>query len=170
MWKPGIVPFAIHRSGTRFNPFAECSNLEDKDYSATVLRSAKCLHFHRLFARVSSALPWLRVKSRPLIIQVDRFDTGYPNLAAFKDSSETFGLYRRYGYLQSRMLLERQDELRVLEEQLEAFDEANPEQLTSRPTEDEQQKTRKELFEKLELSFMGYGMPIIFRQMKQEPY
>jgi hypothetical protein len=44
---------------------------------------------------------------------------GYPNLAAFLDSDEGFAVYRRFGYLQSRILLRKQEELRVLEESLQ---------------------------------------------------
>src|SRR5215469_11608832 len=33
---------------------------------------------------------------------------GYPRLAAFLDSDENFMVYRRFGYLQSRLLLEKQ--------------------------------------------------------------
>ncbi|KAG9194062.1 hypothetical protein G6011_04097 [Alternaria panax] len=45
---------------------------------------------------------------------------GYPNLAAFLDSDDSFALYRRFGYLQSRLLLRKQEELRTLEADLQA--------------------------------------------------
>lgn len=47
---------------------------------------------------------------------------GYPNLAAFLDSNEGFAIYRRFGYLQSRLLLDKQEELRLLEEKLGSLD------------------------------------------------
>jgi hypothetical protein len=50
---------------------------------------------------------------------------GYPNLAVYKSSSDDYALYRRFGYLQSRLLLEKQDDLRILERKLEDYDRAN---------------------------------------------
>ncbi|KAK4943912.1 hypothetical protein LTR10_016628 [Elasticomyces elasticus] len=47
---------------------------------------------------------------------------GYPRVAAFLDSDENFMVYRRFGYLQSRLLLEKQDDLRRLECELELMD------------------------------------------------
>ncbi|KIM94110.1 hypothetical protein OIDMADRAFT_184533 [Oidiodendron maius Zn] len=47
---------------------------------------------------------------------------GYPNLAVFLDSSEEFMVYRRFGYLQSRIILNKQDQLRELEKRLDRED------------------------------------------------
>lgn len=47
---------------------------------------------------------------------------GYPRLAAFLDSDESFSIYRRFGYAQARLLLEKQDEMRLLEEGLIEMD------------------------------------------------
>lgn len=88
---------------------------------------------------------------------VEFFDSGYPNLAAFNDSSECFMLYRRFGYLQSRVLLDRQDEMRLLEEELDAFDRSNPSQLVSRAGLDESLATpRKDLLRRVETAFCSY--------------
>ena len=38
------------------------------------------------------------------------------------DSEDTFGIYRRFGFLYSRVLLSKQDELRRLEDDLDAMD------------------------------------------------
>jgi predicted signal transduction protein with EAL and GGDEF domain len=48
---------------------------------------------------------------------------GYRSLSTFLDSDENFMLYRRFGYLHSRMLLRKQDELRKLEAELDEIDE-----------------------------------------------
>jgi hypothetical protein len=53
---------------------------------------------------------------------VKKFPRGHPNFAAFLDSDDSYMIYRRYGYLQARILLEKQDELRLLEEQLDKLD------------------------------------------------
>jgi hypothetical protein len=47
---------------------------------------------------------------------------GYPNMAAFQDSDESFAIFRRFGWIQSRLLLHRQEGLRRLELQLERMD------------------------------------------------
>jgi hypothetical protein len=59
--------------------------------------------------------------------QVHHTPMGYPRLAAFLDSDDNFMLYRRFGYLQSRVLLEKQDDLRQLEEALKRLDEEDVE-------------------------------------------
>ncbi|KAK5733769.1 hypothetical protein LTR17_009473 [Elasticomyces elasticus] len=87
---------------------------------------------------------------------VDEFPVGYPNLAVFADSDESFSLYRRFGYLQSRLLLDKQDELRQLESQLDNMDrfEENPAGLITRSG---QGQLRKELLAQIELKFRDYA-------------
>ena len=91
-------------------------------------------------------------------ILVDKFPGGYPNLAAFADSHENFMMYRRFGYLSSRVLLERQDEMRALEERLDELDENdfgnNFERLYKR---DEQGDERKKLLKDIADKFCEYG-------------
>jgi hypothetical protein len=47
---------------------------------------------------------------------------GYPELATFLDSDDNFMVYRRFGYVQARLLLEKQERLRLLEERLDKLD------------------------------------------------
>ena len=86
-----------------------------------------------------------------------KFPTGYPNLAAFSDSDESFMLYRRFGYLQSRILLEKQAELSFLEAQLDDLDHAEmydaPDNLFTRDLQGEQ---RKGLLSQMETKFCEY--------------
>ena len=85
---------------------------------------------------------------------------GYPNLAAFLDSDEGFMIYRRFGWLQSRLLLDKQEELRLLEIKLERLDnrEANQAQETpmTRDAPPENRIARKDVFEKIEKAFTSY--------------
>ena len=53
---------------------------------------------------------------------VEDCPNGYPKVAGFMDSEDTFGIYRRFGFLYSRVLLSKQDELRRLEDNLDAMD------------------------------------------------
>ncbi|KAL8942350.1 MAG: hypothetical protein Q9216_001732 [Gyalolechia sp. 2 TL-2023] len=50
---------------------------------------------------------------------------GYPKVAVFMDSDDNFMIYRRFGFLYSRVLLSKQDELRRLEEDLDALDRSD---------------------------------------------
>ncbi|KAF2432801.1 hypothetical protein EJ08DRAFT_630152 [Tothia fuscella] len=87
---------------------------------------------------------------------------GYPNVAAFLDSDENFMVYRRFGYIQSRLLLNKQDELRELEESLDLYDQR---QFRTQPLDvmtrsdlaGTDAKDRQQLFEKLEHRFCSYA-------------
>jgi hypothetical protein len=98
---------------------------------------------------------------RSLTDLVKLFPRGYPNFSAFLDSDDNFMIYRRYGYLQSRILLEKQDELRLLEEQLDAIDRSEmykrPHQLFSRVHQGDE---RKGLLAQIEVTFCEYGIDI----------
>lgn len=89
-------------------------------------------------------------------LKVNEFKWGYPNLAIFQSSDEVFGLYRRFGYLQSRLLLEKQDVLRVLENKLNRFDLKNLETSNNRHS-DNHPSPREQLLEKIEQAFNSYG-------------
>lgn len=99
-------------------------------------------------------------------IAVDACSTGYPNLGAFLDSDESFRIYRQFGYLQSRLLLEKQDELRRLEERLDEIDKEDDLEAESRArlkTRDlapEYAAERKEMFGTIEKKFLEYGKSI----------
>lgn len=54
---------------------------------------------------------------------VESYPEGYPQLAAFQSSEPSFSMYRSFGYLHSRVILNMQDELRDLEEKLKGLDE-----------------------------------------------
>lgn len=89
--------------------------------------------------------------------RVNDFPMGYPNLATFQNSSENFTVYRRFGYLQSRLLLEKQDALRVLEVKLDKYDRDN--QMTSRIRSlgAETIAPRQALLGEIEETFSSYG-------------
>jgi len=87
---------------------------------------------------------------------------GYPRLAAFLDSDENFMLYRRFGFLQARILLYKQDELRELEEELGDMDDRDAQtrarKLKSRERDDADSEDRKILIGKITTAFNEYGM------------
>jgi len=70
-------------------------------------------------------------------------------------------VFRRFGYLQSRLLLAKQDDLRLLETQLDRLDKADarndPESLMTRQVlEEDDAKPQAELLEEIEKKFCEY--------------
>lgn len=70
-------------------------------------------------------------------------------------------LYRRFGFLQARLLLNKQDQLRALEEKLDrldAMDRGDDEDyLTSRELDDADERPRTKLLKTIETKFKEYG-------------
>ncbi|KAN0110989.1 hypothetical protein V8E51_007376 [Hyaloscypha variabilis] len=60
---------------------------------------------------------------RTIIRKLERCEDGYPYLATFMDSDENFMIYRRFGFIHARLLLQKQDELRIMEEELDRMDQ-----------------------------------------------
>lgn len=91
---------------------------------------------------------------------MDNCPEGYPRLAALLDSDENFLLYRRFGYLQARLLLHKQDQLRELEVELNDWDKIDdaraPMWLRSREMDDVKNKDRKKVLERIEKMFLEY--------------
>ena len=82
-------------------------------------------------------------------------------------------MYRRFGYLQSRLLLHKQDELRELEDDLRDMDDRDKETeegiecLQSRDLDDtrtlpEGRETRKALLQRIEKKMLEYGKTSTF--------
>ncbi|KAH7348546.1 hypothetical protein BKA65DRAFT_398312, partial [Rhexocercosporidium sp. MPI-PUGE-AT-0058] len=90
---------------------------------------------------------------------------GYPRLSAFLISTEDYMLYRRFAYLQSRLLLHKQDELRVLEDELDRMDivdaRRSPNVLMSRELDDATVGKRKELLSTIETKFNEYSTLLV---------
>jgi len=57
------------------------------------------------------------------VTQVHGGPLGYPLMARFMDSDDNYMTYRRFGNVQARLLLEAQDDIRLLEEKLEELDD-----------------------------------------------
>jgi len=99
---------------------------------------------------------------------LENFPEGYPRTACYMDSDDAFMQYRRFGYLHARLLLNKQDELRSLEEDLMCLDrlddedEATQKYLRSRQKEyarkpDNGAETKKQLLDKIEQKTLEYG-------------
>ena len=66
-------------------------------------------------------------------------------------------MYRRFGYLQSRLLLDKQDDLRLLEQKLEDYDRANVADSITRALGDDVLLPRQTLLAEIERAFNAYG-------------
>jgi hypothetical protein len=75
-------------------------------------------------------------------------------------------LYHRFGYLQARILLQKQDEIRELETDLDHMDSfdaiESPDMLRSREKDDAKKGRRRKLLREIELKFKEYGAAFSF--------
>ncbi|KIW68872.1 hypothetical protein PV04_04787 [Phialophora macrospora] len=101
------------------------------------------------------------------IRQLNVAPNGYPRTATFLDSDENFMLYRRFGYLQSRLLLEKQDDLRRLELKLDIMDSADEDEgggdlLRTRLHQNEDfMAERRTLMEQIEKKWLEYSSLVL---------
>jgi hypothetical protein len=97
-------------------------------------------------------------------VTVNDHPKGYPNLAAFLDSDEGFAVYRRFGYLQSRILLQTQEELRVLEEKLYATEidilHDDDDALCYRELFGDRAAEHRQIMEDIKTTYCSYGMEL----------
>jgi hypothetical protein len=88
---------------------------------------------------------------------------GYPLLAAFLDSDENFMIYRRFGFLHARLLLQKQDELRLMEDaltELDRKDASGEDSHLLQCREDDEARedcARKSLLNRIEETLLKYG-------------
>ena len=79
-------------------------------------------------------------------------------------------MYRRFGYLQARLLLDKQDEIRKLEVKLDKMDRRDavdhPIRLRTRDLAEEDAKPRRELLKTIEERFCEYGNVRCYREVK----
>ena len=104
-----------------------------------------------------------------LISKVQDYPRGFPRVACFLDSDDAFMVYRRFGLVFSRLLLNKQDEIREMEATMLAMDRTdenhkNDKYIMSR-TEDIKRdsvptywpESRPQLLERLEKKVLEYG-------------
>jgi len=123
--------------------------------------------------RVSDAWPQ---KDEFNVQKLEDFPLGYPRVSRFLDSDDSFMIYRRFGTLQARLLLRKQDQLRKLEDQLKAMDafddesEAGRQCLASRMKDEAMQpeyeggETRDQLLDRIEKKHLEYGQLLMQAQ------
>ncbi|KAL8924218.1 MAG: hypothetical protein Q9208_004182 [Pyrenodesmia sp. 3 TL-2023] len=102
--------------------------------------SSKTVSGLDLFTRLHlclKALPitWSHIRRRDLRIdgamgltaipKLEEYPTGFPRLSCFLDSDDSFMVYKRFGIVFSRLLLNKQDEIREMEATLHAMDKTD---------------------------------------------
>ncbi|KAI4092361.1 MAG: hypothetical protein LQ339_007958 [Xanthoria mediterranea] len=114
--------------------------------------------------------------SKCIVRKIEECPNGYPKVAGFMDSEDTFGIYRRFGFLYSRVLLSKQDELRRLEDDLDAMDHRDAHDsdktrkcLKSRAKDFARESsdgspTRKALLQNVESKLYDYGQILLQAQ------
>ncbi|KAF4638059.1 hypothetical protein G7Y89_g19 [Cudoniella acicularis] len=101
------------------------------------------------------------LESQKITPRIKDCPAGYPRVAALLDSDENFMLYRRFGFLQARVLLHKQDQLRHLELKLDQVDkedeEKQPKILKSRELDNADDEYRTNLLNDIEEKFKEYA-------------
>ncbi|KAI1392596.1 uncharacterized protein F4822DRAFT_425798 [Hypoxylon trugodes] len=86
---------------------------------------------------------------------MDDYPNGYPRLGAYIATDKNNLIFRRFNYLQARVLLNLQDQLRAYEEELESLDRYS-DTLHSSQASDEASRIRTGLLQKIEDKFKTY--------------
>lgn len=116
-------------------------------------------------------------RTEPVLVQqpfgfslsvVEDSPRGFPYVASYLDSEDTFAVFRRFGWVHTRLLLNKQDELRALESDLRAIDKmdgdnvSSSKYLQSRTKDNARQlppgrTSRQQLLDTLEKKTLEYG-------------
>ncbi|KAH7348547.1 hypothetical protein BKA65DRAFT_605900 [Rhexocercosporidium sp. MPI-PUGE-AT-0058] len=151
----------MERGEARLEVPSEKMDLEmrkSQSYPARILRRCRNI---KIFRRSSSAV----MVRTTMIRSLNDCPRGYPRLAAFLDSNENFMLYRRFGFLQARLLFYKQDELRELEARLDRIDRLDERRdkslLSSRQKDDAYGSRRKMLLQEIDVKFKDYASLLV---------
>ncbi|KAE8444163.1 hypothetical protein EG329_000851 [Mollisiaceae sp. DMI_Dod_QoI] len=93
----------------------------------------------------------------------DKYPNGWPRVAAFLESCDSFSIYRRFGQSHTRLLVTHQCNITDLEDQIQKLDKSDDEggpdmqfRLKTRYHEDGFDTTKRDLLEKLEKELIAY--------------
>ena len=98
---------------------------------------------------------------------------GYPRLAAFNASEQSFMLYRGFSYVHARLLLDLQADISALEQELDEFDEIDDtdekrlrlkckEEDVDSAREAGLQRTRRQVLDELSEKVSKYGRCLLW--------
>ncbi|KAF2812454.1 uncharacterized protein BDZ99DRAFT_383497 [Mytilinidion resinicola] len=102
---------------------------------------------------------------------VEDFQQGYPRLAAFINSDRDFVVFRRFGQLHVRFLLDMQDELAELEQQLHELDQQDTFSFNLNSRRQDKNAARKVLLEEMGNKLYVYdkGLEAYYRHIERLP-
>ena len=108
----------------------------------------------------------LSLVTRNLPPTVQKYPRGYPLQAAFQASESGWSIYCSFNYLHSRVILDLQDELRLLEENLEEIDQDNSQKKRVGSRKDDimhwrrekEESPRANIIETIRRKLVSYGM------------
>lgn len=114
-----------------------------------------------VFARTETKQPKPKSFQAPVWTRnLNECAKGYPNVAAFLDSDDNFAILRRYGWLQWRLLLNKQEELRRLEQKLQQLEKMmiskNEDAFCSRDPTGILADQHEEIIQEIEIKFKEY--------------
>ncbi|KAJ9605812.1 hypothetical protein H2200_009661 [Cladophialophora chaetospira] len=115
--------------------------------------------------------PWWLARTKPKVRGIANHAHGWPRLSAAFDSDKNFMIYRRFGFLRTRLLTYHQDVLREMEENLDKLDwedfrSADFKGATGwrKGDDDRQPSHRKELFDSLDKELNIYDALLLRSQ------
>ncbi|KAK0516460.1 hypothetical protein JMJ35_001063 [Cladonia borealis] len=164
----GPIPIASHTTTETptTSTFTDEKTISSFKQHTSIISSLKT-------ARIS--WPWKkkprhRPLAKPKVRRLEDYPTGYPKLSCFLDSDDAFMVYRRFGSVFSRLLLNKQDEISGIEAKLLGMDkmddtETNRQYLMSRALDVDRdgiprawrEETRPQLLENLEKKTLEYA-------------
>jgi hypothetical protein len=101
----------------------------------------------------TSQIPWPSVNTK----LVEQYRKGYPRYSALLSSHNSFQLYRRFTSIRTRMLLQKQHEISLLEKELDESDENEKNPLFLSSVRRDTCILRQDIFSKLKDAMKDYG-------------
>ena len=99
-----------------------------------------------------------------LMSTVEDYPKGWPQLAAFLNSDDSFGIFRRFGQSHCRVLVQLQAEITILEEELRDLDKFDSREGSSTlwrlkrlDCQNGEEKIQKEKIDRLRVKLLEYG-------------
>lgn len=83
------------------------------------------LHILYSIPQPASVISQLNPRAYFILPIVEDYPNGWPKVAAFLEGCDSFGIYRRFGYIHSRLLVAHQTKITHFEQQLRDLDQSD---------------------------------------------
>lgn len=169
-------PFELHDRNTGSNPLSSQEPPRNSTtWSAGGLKVMQWLPFSQPSQQCSATNPPDQFKlgySRFQYENYDNYPDGWPKVAAFLESSDSFGIYRKFGHSHARLLIDHESSLTKIEEELlelDKIDEAGGKAtawcLRNRKYKQGPDTRKRDLQEKLEKELLVY-VPLLLNYQR----